>query len=157
MRLRHTLVAAVAAAVPLTGADAAPATLVKGDRISIESRGSDDARRTFTLTYRSGVVGSRDVGSSVRVVETRRVDVISSGARRRELSGTEMLEGRQGTLILRWSIEQVERKGRWGDVAGRWLVIGTRGAYLGRAGHGELSADRRFRITTYRGLLITAW
>jgi hypothetical protein len=149
-------VALLSALAPLMGADASPTTLVKGTRVSIESRGNDPAPRTFTLTYLSRVDRSPDIGSSVRVVEKRRVDVLSSGVRRREASGTEVFEGGQGTLTLGWSTEQIQRKGGWGDISGCWFVTGSTGVYFGLRGHGELSADRRFRTTTYRGLLMTA-
>jgi hypothetical protein len=156
-RCRATAGAFVCALVPLAAAEAAPSTLVRGDRVSIESRGDGHAGRTFTLTYRSRVDRSADLGSSFRVVKRRSVDVLSRGVRRRHVSGIEVLEGGRGTLSLSWSVEQVQSNGRWGGISGRWFVIEAGGVYHGRSGQGELSADPRFRTTTYRGLLVTSW
>jgi hypothetical protein len=127
---------------------------VKGDRVSIVSRGTADAGRAFTLSFdRAGL--SPDAGGSARVVEARDVDVLAGGAVWRRLSGTEVLQGSRGSLTLRWSAEQVRENGLWGGIVGRWSVVAASDAYSGCVGYGELIADRRFQVTVYRGRLIT--
>jgi len=145
----------VSALVPMAGAHVAPATLVKGDRISIVSRGTADAGRTFTLRFeRAG--HSPDAGASVRVVQARDIEVLAGGAASRRISGTEVLQGARGSLTLRWSAEQVRENGRWDGIEGSWSVVAASDAYSGCVGYGELIADRRFQVTVYRGRLITA-
>ena len=145
----------VSALVSMTGAHVAPATLAKGDRVSIVSRGTADAgRRAFMLRF-ARAVHSPDAGESLRVVETRRVDALAGSAVRRRLSGTDVLHGARGSLTLRWSAEQVRENGRWDSIAGRWSVVAASDAYSGCVGSGELTADPRFQVTVYRGRLIT--
>jgi hypothetical protein len=111
-----------------------------------------------------------DAGAAIRAVERQEIVMLPHGGERRELAGTERLTGARGALTLRWNTVQIftracplvcgkpriERNGRWGRVRGRWIVTDATGAYSGYVGHGELSADRRFLVTAYRGLLITA-
>jgi hypothetical protein len=148
-------VVAVAAGAMLASPPAA-ATLLKGTPVTIRTRGQTPAPRTFTLTYlTAGGAGRPESGSAVRAIATRR-DTVDDRAQEQELSGTEVLRGRLGTLTLHWCGRRTELRGHWRELRGRWVIIGGSGAYLSQTGGGAFTSDRAVSVTTYTGLLVTA-
>ncbi len=145
---------AASALVPVVPPSAG-ATLVKRTPVVIETRGSGCALRTYTLRFPGQGSGRiADSGPAVCVVESRTADV--RGGRERQTSGTELLEGVQGTLTVRWRGTQVAPAGRWGAFIGTWSIVSATGTYADKRGRGRFLSDGTFAAMRYLGLLITA-
>jgi hypothetical protein len=135
------LIAPVVAAIPT-----AEATLVKGVPVSIVTSADGCASRAFTLRFtRPGAPRAPDTGSAVLTLDTRTA----------ELSGTERLVSRRGSLTLRWDAGAREPAAA-AAIAGFWSIADGRGVYSGLHGRGRFTSDRALRAVVYRGLVVTA-
>jgi len=129
---------------------AAAATLAKRAPVVIEVRAG-----TFTLAYEGAGSAAPDTGSAVATVKSG--DGRQTGARLLDrVAATAVLEGRDGSLTLRWRGEAKPRTGRSSALVGTWSVVGGTGTYAAVTGRGSLTADPRLESVRYVGFLVTA-
>jgi hypothetical protein len=128
----------------------AHATLVKSTPVVVETTGRGESRG-FTIAY----VGVRDRGPAVLRISERTPGPRGTEQLRR-ISGTELLQGEQGALTLRWTGAQSQRHGSWGRIVGTWSIASGTGAYEALKGDGRFASDRALRVTRYDGLVVTA-
>ena len=72
------------------------------------------------------------------------------------LSGTERLEGRCGTLLIRWRGLRSRVVGGRARITGSWEVGEGSGTYGGFHGRGSFAADAGLWSREYRGVLVGA-
>jgi len=138
MKVRHAVLAALAAAGTLTSAAAAGPDAAK-QRVALVSHGvgANPNAAKFALTPLQAGTLKRDSGTGSAVLSDERV-VMREGQRVAIYdSAVETFKGKLGTLVIRSRIEYVEAGSGYHVGTGTWKVVRGTGQYARIAGGGR--------------------